>query len=193
MLTAAGLVFSCPADLPADMANLIAFFDRSEINLAFFAKLLVFSAFLFRWVIFTPKKDQSEKTIIMHILFIFAIVTATLVSAQAPTRYRIDSISGTSSIGDGSAATSALLGFPNSVLADSKGGFYIGDDQTFRIRYVAANGTITTVVGNGSAGLTPDGVAGLENTVTSVAAMAISSNGDLYFVDPVSCIVSPAR
>ena len=125
----------------------------------------------------------------MRVLFTFAIATATLVSAQAP-RYRIDSISGTSSIGDGSAATSALLGFPNSVLADSKGGFYIGDDQNFRIRYVAANGTITTVVGNGSAGLTPNGVAGLENTVTSITAMAISANGDLHFVDPVSCIVS---
>ncbi len=86
------------------------------------------------------------------------------------------------------SATSAILSYPGAVLADDKGGFYVFD--AFWIRYVAANGVIRTVVGNGAVVLTPDGVAGLEYSPGYIRAMARSANGELYFVDPQYCIVS---
>ena len=119
------------------------------------------------------------------------LLISAIAFAQGPARYRLDTAAGTSAIGDGGAAISAILSYPNAVLADDKGGFYVADEQHYRIRYVAANGVIRTVVGAGVAGLTPDGVAGLENSVTTISAMALSANGDLYFVDQTSCILLP--
>jgi len=53
--------------------------------------------------------------------------------------------------GDGGIATNALLDKPYSVAADSSGNLFIADTFNQRIRRVAADGTITTVVGNGGA------------------------------------------
>ena len=59
--------------------------------------------------------------------------------------------------GDGGAATSASLGGPHGVAADSAGNLFIADGNIQRIRKVDTSGTITTVAGNGTAGFSGDG------------------------------------
>lgn len=121
-------------------------------------------------------------------IFRSLLLASTLAFGQ--TNYRMEAVAGTTAIGDGAPANSALLSYPNTVLADDKGGFYVSDQGHARIRYVAASGVINTVVGAGYAGLTPDGVPARENTVTTVSSMVLNTRGELYFADQVSCIVS---
>ncbi len=59
--------------------------------------------------------------------------------------------------GDGGTATSASLRTPYSVALDGTGGFYIADQDSHRVRKVAASGTISTYAGNGGLGSSGDG------------------------------------
>ncbi len=52
--------------------------------------------------------------------------------------------------GDGGPATSAQLNGPYRVTVDLAGNVYIPDSSNFRIRKVSPDGTITTIVGNGT-------------------------------------------
>jgi sugar lactone lactonase YvrE len=54
--------------------------------------------------------------------------------------------------GDGGDATAAQLSCPNDVAVTADGGFLIADSGNHRIREVAADGTISTVAGDGTAG-----------------------------------------
>jgi sugar lactone lactonase YvrE len=54
--------------------------------------------------------------------------------------------------GDNGPATLAQIGFPNGVVADAQGNFYISDSNNRRIRKVDSVGTITTYAGNGMFG-----------------------------------------
>lgn len=51
--------------------------------------------------------------------------------------------------GDGGPAVDALLSFPNGILVEEDGGFYILDQKNERIRYVGADRIITTIAGDG--------------------------------------------
>jgi len=59
--------------------------------------------------------------------------------------------------GDGASATDARLSIPFAVAPTADGGFLIADINNHRIRRVGAEGTITTVAGNGLAGFSGDG------------------------------------
>jgi sugar lactone lactonase YvrE len=59
--------------------------------------------------------------------------------------------------GDGGPATHALLQRPASVAVDGAGRLYIADPANFHVRRVDTNGTITTIAGNGTNVLAPDG------------------------------------
>ena len=65
----------------------------------------------------------------------------------------INTVAGTGTAGftgDGGAATSADLYYPEGVAVTSAGAIYIGDSSNYRVRKVTS-GTINTVAGNGSA------------------------------------------
>ena len=55
--------------------------------------------------------------------------------------------------GDNGPATSAELFVPAGMAMDASGNLYIADDDNNRIRKVSPSGIITTVAGNGTAGL----------------------------------------
>ena len=55
--------------------------------------------------------------------------------------------------GDGGAASGATLNYPVGLAFDSSGSLYITDTFNARIRKVAADGTISTIAGNGNSGL----------------------------------------
>jgi len=65
----------------------------------------------------------------------------------------INTVAGTGTAGfsgDGAAATSAQLYYPEGVAVTSAGTVYIGDSNNYRIRQFTVGGNIATVAGNGS-------------------------------------------
>lgn len=85
--------------------------------------------------------------------------------------------------GDGGAATAASLRVPRRVVVDTARNLYISDDGHGRIRVVKPNGTITTVVGNGTNSFSGDGGAAQSAVIHRPIGMALDTNGSLYFAD----------
>jgi hypothetical protein len=86
--------------------------------------------------------------------------------------------------GDGGAATSAHLKFPEDVIVTPNGDLYIADTGNHVIRKVlASTGTITTVAGNGSPGSSGDGGAATSARLNSPRGIAVASNGDTFIGD----------
>ena len=85
--------------------------------------------------------------------------------------------------GDGGAATHAQLYNPTGVAVDAAGDLYIADHYNYRVRKVAANGTITTVAGNGTFGFSGDGGAATSAEFRYPEGVAVDASGNLYIAD----------
>jgi sugar lactone lactonase YvrE len=85
--------------------------------------------------------------------------------------------------GDGRAATTASLNYPNGVAVDAWGNLYIGDTYNQRIRKVGTNGIITTVAGNGTLGYSGDGGAATNANLYRPGGVALDTSGNLYIAD----------
>jgi uncharacterized protein (TIGR03437 family) len=85
--------------------------------------------------------------------------------------------------GDGGPATQAALFYPKSVAVDAAGNLYIADTFNSRIRVVAADGTITTVAGNGVPGDRGDGGPATSARLKFPSAVALDAAGNLYIAD----------
>ncbi|HVW10839.1 MAG TPA: hypothetical protein VHC90_19770 [Bryobacteraceae bacterium] len=85
--------------------------------------------------------------------------------------------------GDGGLATSAELNNPSGIAVDSSGNLFIADTGNNRIREVSASGTMTTIAGNGIAGYSGDGGAGVTAALSGPAGIAIGKSGAIYFSD----------
>ncbi|MEW6753101.1 MAG: hypothetical protein AB1505_19300, partial [Candidatus Latescibacterota bacterium] len=97
-----------------------------------------------------------------------------------PQRYRPTGEWGFS--GDGGPATRARLSGPTSLFADAAGVLFLADQGNHRIRAVAPDGTISTVVGIG-AGKSGDGGPAAQAALQSPAGVFVSNAGDLYIAD----------
>jgi hypothetical protein len=87
-------------------------------------------------------------------------------------------------IGDGNAATAAILASPRNVALDSAGDLFIADTSDNRVREVNhATGLITTVAGTGTAGYNGDGGQATAAELSSPYAVALDSGGNLYIAD----------
>ncbi len=84
--------------------------------------------------------------------------------------------------GDNGPATSAEF-FVAKVVMDSAGNLYFADTGNSRIRKVDANGIITTVAGNGTAGYNGDNIAAASAELNSPLDVAVDSGGNLYIAD----------
>ncbi len=84
--------------------------------------------------------------------------------------------------GDNGPATSAQLASPEGVAVDSAGDIYIADTLNARIRKVS-NGVITTVVGNGTYGLSGDNGPATSAELGSPSGVAVDAAGSLYIAD----------
>ena len=80
-------------------------------------------------------------------------------------------------------ATSASLNQPLGVVADASGNIFIADTNNNRIRKVAANGSISTVAGTGTAGFSGDGGAAVSASLNLPIAVALDSAGNLLITD----------
>jgi trimeric autotransporter adhesin len=86
--------------------------------------------------------------------------------------------------GDGGPALSAQFSPTLSIVADNLGNLFIGDGQNDRVRRISANGTVTTVAGNGQFFYTGEGVPALTSPVRGGGNLAIDKAGNIYFSDP---------
>ncbi len=85
--------------------------------------------------------------------------------------------------GDGAAATAAQLYSPQGVAMDGDGNLYIADTNNSLIRKVDADGDISTVAGNGTAGFGGDGAAATAAQLYSPYGVAVDGDGNLYIAD----------
>ena len=84
--------------------------------------------------------------------------------------------------GDGIAATAALLNIPTGIAVDDTGNIYIVDGENFRIRKIDTNGIITTIIGTGISGFSPDG--SLADTAKlHPLGIRIYKNNIIFFTD----------
>ena len=87
--------------------------------------------------------------------------------------------------GDGGPATSVALFYPYQLAVDAVGNVYIGEWNTSRIRRVSADGTITTVVGNGNQGYSGDGGQATDAQIGAPWGLSFDNAGNLYFSDAI--------
>lgn len=85
--------------------------------------------------------------------------------------------------GDGAPATNAELNHPCSVAVDNAGDLFIADSQNARIRKLAPNGVITTVVGNGTNGYSGDGGPATNAALNYPLGVALDAAGNLFIAD----------
>jgi uncharacterized repeat protein (TIGR01451 family) len=85
--------------------------------------------------------------------------------------------------GDGGRATAAQLNSPAGVAVDASGDLYIANTANRVVRKMAPNGTISTVVGNGTAGRSGDGGPATSAQLTGPTGVAADSFGNLYVAD----------
>jgi sugar lactone lactonase YvrE len=85
--------------------------------------------------------------------------------------------------GDGGLATEAQIGSPTAVCLDAAGNLYFADNAYHVIRKVGSNGIISTLVGQGEAGFSPDGTPAREAMIDRPWGLAVAASGAVYFSD----------
>lgn len=99
---------------------------------------------------------------------------------------RIDTVAGTGQwgfSGDGGFALDARLGDTIGLAIGGDGGVYIADPDNNRIRRIAADGNIDTVVGNGELGFAGDGGLATQARLYAPHGIAFDPGGSLYIAD----------
>jgi len=86
--------------------------------------------------------------------------------------------------GDGGAAVSGQLDYPQGIALDNSGNLYIADTLNQRIREVTAStGKITTMAGNGTYGYSGDGGPAISAEVHHPYDVAVDGSGNVYIAD----------
>ena len=83
-------------------------------------------------------------------------------------------------VGDGGAATEALLNWPSGVAVDADGNVYIVDTENHRVRKVDTEGIITTVAGTGEEGFSGDAEPAVRAQLNEPNGVAVDEYGYVY-------------
>jgi sugar lactone lactonase YvrE len=85
--------------------------------------------------------------------------------------------------GDGGAATSAQLYYPQGAAVDTAGNLFIADTWNYRVRKVTPGGVISTVAGNGTQSYSGDGGAATSSQLYNPSGVAVDAAGNLFIAD----------
>ena len=102
----------------------------------------------------------------------------------------ITTIAGTNTqgnAGNGGPAVNATLYRPSSVIFDASGNLLIGEYGNGDVRKVDTNGIITRVAGTGTQGIFNDGRQALSTAFSTVADIALDTNGNIYVSENAHC------
>lgn len=119
------------------------------------------------------------------ILVVIGVIGVNKLDAQ-PCSATITTIVGTGTsgfLGDGGAATAARIQRVYGLCVDNAGNIYIPDYGNHRIRKVSTDGTISTIVGNGTAAFAGDGGAATAASLWGPRGVALDTSGNLYIAD----------
>jgi Bacterial Ig-like domain (group 3)/RTX calcium-binding nonapeptide repeat (4 copies)/NHL repeat len=85
--------------------------------------------------------------------------------------------------GDGGLATAAQLFRPSGIAVDGAGDLFIADGLSHVVRKVDAQGIITTIAGDGTAGYSGDGGPATSAQLDDPNGIAVDAYGDLFIAD----------
>ncbi|MFF2728784.1 RICIN domain-containing protein [Streptomyces sp. NPDC058008] len=85
--------------------------------------------------------------------------------------------------GDGGPASSAQLNLPLGVVLDSTGTLYVSDHRNYRVRRIAADGTISTAAGTGASGFGGDDGPAASARLSNLYGLAVDCVDALYIAD----------
>ncbi|MBZ5606629.1 MAG: hypothetical protein LAP38_00085 [Acidobacteriia bacterium] len=86
-------------------------------------------------------------------------------------------------LGDGGPASAGFFNNPLDVAVDSNGVVYLADADSQRIRMVTPGGVVSTAVGTGRQGFSPDGTLAAAALVSNPSSLTIDPQGNLVFGD----------
>ena len=86
-------------------------------------------------------------------------------------------------LGDGGRAVQAQVGAPTAIRFDGAGNLYFSDSANHVVRRIDPEGTITTVVGKGVEGFSPDGTPALESRLSRPWGLEVSDDGVIFVSD----------
>ncbi len=111
-------------------------------------------------------------------------VCALWARAQAPAVvYKISTVAGSASIGDGGPATMAQIGNIQGIAVDRLGEIYLSDTDKNLIRKIDAKGAITTIAGTGAAGFGGDSGPATLALLNLPYGLAADLAGNVYIAD----------
>ncbi len=122
-------------------------------------------------------------------IILAALLAATVALQAAQPLYKIDTLAGTNSTGDGKAAAAAIMVQPQAVAVTSMGAVYISDSLDHRVRRIGADGTIQTYAGIGIAGRAGDGGAANKAQLNAPYGLTVDPAGSLYIADLGNAVV----
>ncbi|HEX6657591.1 MAG TPA: hypothetical protein VF065_05890, partial [Ilumatobacter sp.] len=101
--------------------------------------------------------------------------------------------------GDGGPATAAQLNSPHNLVALADGGFLVADSTNERVRHVAPDGTISTLIGDGVRGYSGDGGPAAAARISVPKGVGVTASGDVLIAEEqnnrirfIGSIVAPA-
>jgi sugar lactone lactonase YvrE len=104
-------------------------------------------------------------------------------STPPPTAYSIETVAGSSQVGDGGRATAAALSDAEGVATDAAGNVFISDANDHRVRKIAADGTISTIAGVGFPGFSGDGGPASAARLNTPYGVAVDGAGNVFIAD----------
>jgi uncharacterized protein (TIGR03437 family) len=116
-------------------------------------------------------------------VLVFAIGSPQAWGADAArVTYHVETVAGSSRIGDGGPALAAQFSNIQGIAVDRLGNLYLSDTDHHRVRKVSA-GIVITIAGTGVAGFSGDGGSALTAQLNFPYGLALDSAGNVYVAD----------